>query len=522
MTDGASQHMTNWAIIERVADADAEQGKVLDALRKYDQIMRAGAATADVWRKAGEALLRVKEFAQAISVFRQALRLGDDSPATHHNLGRALFTMGDADSAIRHLRASADRTTQMDPLEALANMMPNAPSASHQDVLDARRSWANRLALNSQRPQPWQRGDLSRRRIRVAYISAHFSQRNYMKPVWALINHHDRKQFQIHLLRDNKAGDDLLGYRPDTTDQIHDVSNLDDNQLAALLKKNQIDILIDLSAYSHAQRLSFFSSKIAPITSAWFNMFATSGLAGFDYIVGDQHVVKPEEEEYYAEQVARLPLSYLTFQVDYPTPEVAPLPCLTTGAFTFGSLISQYKITPPVLDAWAEILNRSVDSRLLLSNTTLKSPHNQSYVLDEFTRRGVANNRIGFLPPADHDTFLSYYDRIDLALDAFPYNGGTTTMEALWQGVPVLTKRGDRWAARTSETLLFECEMADYVAEDSEDYVERAVKHAERRDRWAEFAEQRKSMRSALRRSSACDGARLALEMEKLFHHWTR
>jgi predicted O-linked N-acetylglucosamine transferase (SPINDLY family) len=342
-----------------------------------------------------------------------------------------------------------------------------------------------------------------------------------MKPVWGLINHHDRERFQLHLLNDGNAESTFLGYRPDPLDQIHDVGAMNDQQLAGLLRDLQIDILIDLSAYSYPSRLSFFLQRIAPVTAAWFNMYATSGLPGYDYLVGDIHVVQPEEEQYYCERIERLPVSYLTFQVDYPVPPVRDMPCLRQGTFTFGSLVSQYKITAPVLDAWAAILRHCDDAKLLLGNADLKSPHNRDYLRGEFIRRGVGSDRVEFLPPADHMAFLGYYDRIDIALDSFPYNGGTTTMEALWQGVPVLTKRGDRWCGRTSQTLLLESHLADYVVADTSAYVERAVHLGSDRSGWASLADQRLAMRQILGNSSACDSLRLATEMEEMYERWT-
>lgn len=338
-----------------------------------------------------------------------------------------------------------------------------------------------------------------------------------MKPVWGLINRHNRGAFRIDLLSDKRFESPFPGYQPDSNDTVTDVSSLNDGQLAEFVEARQIDILVDLSAYSHQRRMSFFLQKVAPVTIAWFNMFGTSGFPAFDYIVGDNHVVLPEEEQHYVERVVRLPCSYLTFQVDYPVPDVASQPCLATGRFTFGSLVSQYKITPPVLDAWADILKRSPEAELLLANSNLNSPHNRSYVEGQFESRGVVSDQLRFLPPADHDSFLRYYDQIDLALDAFPYNGGTTTMEAIWQGVPVLTKRGDRWAARTSQSLLCECHLSDFVAADSSAYVEQAVGWATNQSSWSHLSTLRSTMRDRLRASPVCDSELLTREMEIFF-----
>lgn len=508
--------------LERSGDAAAAEGRNIDALRAYDAIIGLGEATAAIWTKTGDLLLLIGEFAQAIGAFENAIELDAENAATHHNLAKALFSLGDVDRSLASLRQAAKHTNELHPWKGIANLVPNAPMSTHADILAARRDWVNRLAQSQptlqSSVQPLEPRRIENGRpIHVAYLSAHFGGRNYMKPVWGLINRHDREAFRIDLLSDKKFESTFLGYQPDLSDTVTDVSQLSDVQLAALIQTREIDILVDLSAYSHQPRMSFFLRKVAPVTIAWFNMFATSGFPAFDYIVGDAQVVLPEEEPFYEERVVRLPCSYLTFQVDYPVPNVVPLPCLATGRFTFGSLVSQYKLTPPVLDAWAEILKRSPESSLLLANSDLKSPHNRTYVQEQFESRGAAVEQLRFLPPTDHDSFLKYYDQIDLALDAFPYNGGTTTMEAIWQGVPVLTKNGDRWAARTSQSLLRECHLSDFVADDCSAYVEQAVNWATDKESWSRLSTLRSTMRERLLASSVCNCERMTREMESLF-----
>ncbi|MEQ1829315.1 MAG: tetratricopeptide repeat protein [Pirellula sp.] len=508
--------------LEASGDKAAEEGRNIDALRAYDAIIGFGGSTASIWNKTGNLLSLVGEYAQAIGAFERALEQDATNPATHHNLAGALFALGDLDRSLESLRRAVGLTDQLDPWQGIANLVPNAPMSTNADIFAARRDWATRLAaVKSTSPSGIRKIASSlrenKRPIHVAYLSAHFGRQNYMKPVWGLINRHHRGAFRIDLLSDKKFESPFPGYQLVSSDTVTDVSGLNDQQLAAHVEEREIDVLVDLSAYSHQPRMSFFLQKVAPVTIAWFNMFGTSGFPAFDYIVGDHHVVLPEEERHYVEKVLRLPCSYLTFQVDYPVPDVASPPCLTTGRFTFGSLVSQYKITPPVLDAWSEILKRSPESQLLLANSELKSPHNRSYVLEQVKSRGVASDQLRFLPPVDHDSFLRYYDQIDLALDAFPYNGGTTTTEAIWQGVPVLTKQGDRWAARTSQSLLCECHLSEFVAIDRSGYVDQAVSWATNKSAWSHLSTLRNTMRERLRASLVCDSELLTREMETIF-----
>jgi predicted O-linked N-acetylglucosamine transferase (SPINDLY family) len=221
--------------------------------------------------------------------------------------------------------------------------------------------------------------------LRIGYLSAFFHAANYMKPVWGLINQHDRERFELHLISDSAAEKGMPGYRPHADDCLHHTSGLDNDRLAKRIAELDLDVLVDLNSYSVPKRIGLFAAPLGPPTAAWFNAFGTSGAPGVGYIIGDDEVVRPNEERYFTERVVRLPLSYLTFEVCHPVPDVAPPPCASAKHLTFGSLVAQYKITPFVLDAWAEILQRAPRSRLLLANTALKSPQNREYVAGQLS-----------------------------------------------------------------------------------------------------------------------------------------
>jgi predicted O-linked N-acetylglucosamine transferase (SPINDLY family) len=263
--------------------------------------------------------------------------------------------------------------------------------------------------------------------------------------------------------------------------------------------------------------LGLYPLRPAPILVGWFNLYATSGLACFDYLIGDEHVIPAREEPYYAERILRVPHCYLTFQVDYPVSDVAPPPVLATGQLTIGCLASQHKITDHVVQTWAEVLRRSPGVRLLIRNATLSRPEHQDHLAERFARQGISRERLCLEGPAEHYEFLQTYDRIDLALDTFPYSGGTTTMEALWQGVPVVTFDGDRWASRTSVSLLRAAGLDEFVGRDRAEYLEICVRLATVSDGPARLQAFRAGIRERLRNSPVCDAASFARAMEALY-----
>jgi protein O-GlcNAc transferase len=212
-----------------------------------------------------------------------------------------------------------------------------------------------------------------------------------------------------------------------------------------------------------------------------------------------------------------VPGSYLAFEVRYPVPEVASPPVLRNGWLTFGSFASAHKITDPVVAAWSRILLGTPAARLLLRGQTLDEPSNGAALMARFARHGVAPNRLTLSGGAEHFEFLRGYDAVDIALDTFPYNGGTTTTEALWQGVPVLTFNGDRWVSRTSRSLLLAAGLPEWVAADEAGFVGKAVALANSPDTPAKLATLRAGMRERLRSSAACDTATLCRSLERLY-----
>jgi predicted O-linked N-acetylglucosamine transferase (SPINDLY family) len=398
------------------------------------------------------------------------------------------------------------------PLGAIALIVPGGPASDNEAVLEVRRSWAERAFPAAERRQ--RPANTDDRPLRIGYVSSFFQDHNWMKPVWGLINHHDRRRFEVHLFSDAPASAIQDGYRADPLDRFHETAALSNQAVAQLIEHEEIDVLVDLNGYSTMRRLPLLAMRPAPVIVGWFNLYATTGIPAYDYLIGDDVVIPPDEEQYYTEKIARVPGSYLTFDVTYPVPDVADPQCLTTGAITFGSLASQYKITNQVIETWSRILHRVPGSSLVLKNTALSSPGAAQFVHDLFARHQILPERVRLFGPSNHYEFLETYSAIDIALDTFPYNGGTTTTEALWQGVPVVTFHGDRWASRTSASILQAAHLGEFVCQGLENYIFLAIHLASSPEILLDL---RRSMRSRLCESPVCDTQAFARNMEQLY-----
>lgn len=502
------------------ADALAALGETLSALGRHAEAVPVFRQAIDL--RPADAPLRcelagafeaLKEFADAAVAYRAALSINPTRHETKHNLGHALFELGQADEALDSFREAAQGPRPALTRAMIAVMIPGAPQAGNQDVFDARRAFAEEdlppIAARSSRPLRTPGAAL-----RIGYVSSFFHRRNWMKPVWSLLARHDRARFEIHLFSDAPEPEMSEGYRAHPRDRYHDISALTNEQTARLIEQEAIDVLIDLNGYSMLRRLTLFTMRPAPVIAGWFNSFATTGMACYDYLIGDDHVIPPEEEPLYCEKILRVPGSYLTFDVSYSVPEISEPPCLAAGAATFGCLAPLYKITPQAIAVWSRILREAPRSSMVLRGAALQSEGARRYVTEAFASHGISAERIRLRGPAPHYQFLETYNEIDIALDTFPYNGGTTTTEAIWQGVPVVTFWGDRWVSRTSASILRAGNLSRFVNRDLDGYIAQATALA---NTPRELLDLRRVMRTNLRRSPVCDTGAFARNMEGIY-----
>ncbi|MEZ5344028.1 MAG: hypothetical protein R2681_00600 [Pyrinomonadaceae bacterium] len=502
-------------ILVNGADVARMMGRLDVAEETYQAARKLGAEGYQIRFGEASILLERKHWLKAVINWE---KMDEDFPGNHfvlHNLGRAWHELGETDKAVSYMKRALEIGGEIMTLSTLALLGPHAGSLGHDEIRSFRARLCERLSILE--PQPVTRGVSTKSdgRINIGYVSAFFHRRNWMKPVWALLNNHDREKFCVHLFADGPPDEIEAagGYKSDKRDKVFDTRRISNGELSGLIKEQDIDVLVDLNSYSAMPRLGLWTAAPAPVTVGWFNLYATSGMKGIDWLIGDEIVIKSEEEVFYTEKIMRLNQSYLTFQVGYDTPDIES----PDGAapFTFGCLGSGYKITPEVRAAWIRILKQTSETRLVVRNRILGDEQHKQWFLRFFTNEGIDPERIILMGPARHTEFLKTYGMIDLALDTFPYNGGTTTMESLWQGVPLVCFKGDRWVSRTSATLMHSAGFDEFIGSDENEYVEIAVNCSKAGGR-DNLNELRSQMRHRLENSAVCDGAGLARDFERI------
>jgi protein O-GlcNAc transferase len=518
LTEAMQQYPEHAMLTCRHADALHMARQFERAADGYRHALMLDQGLVDAWYGLGNCLLSSGARGAATEALERAIFLRPDGAGIRCNLAEALFHLGRVDEAVRHYAEAADRGTpevRTVALEALACIAPGAAILDNGKVLALRRLWASEMSQGIE-PLATVPQD-PRRKLRVGYISGFFGARNWMKPVFGVINQHDRLRFEIHLLSDGGDPAESSGYQDHEDDVVWPIADLSNEKLARSIVGAGLDVLVDLNSYSAQRRLPLFLYRPARRQIAWFNAYATTGISAFDYLVGDAAVVPPEEDGFYTERIHRVPGTYLAFSVDYPVPDVTPPPCIANGHITFGCLASSYKLTDATIDSWSHTLRAAPRARLLLKNSGLDDASNCDALLTRFARRGVAHDRLSLEGGDEHFGFLQAYGRIDIALDPFPYNGGTTTTEALWQGVPVLSFNGDRWASRTSRSLLLAADLPDWVRRDQADYVAAAIRLAVAPETPNQLAALRAGMRHRLLVNPVCDCKALCRELEHLY-----
>lgn len=518
LTQAVQQFPEHASLACRHADALHLARQFEQAADGYRHALMLDQSMVDAWYGLGNCLLTNRAHGAAAEALERAIILRPDGAGIRCNLAEALFQLGRVDEAVRHYIQAADTGTpeiRGVAVEALACIAPGATILDNAGVLALRRLWASETGRGIE-PLAAVLHD-PRRKLRVGYISAFFGERNWMKPVFGVINEHDRSRFEIHLLSDGGDPAKSSGYQDQAEDYIWQTADLSNERLARSIVETGLDVLVDLNSYSAQPRLPLFMYRPARRQIAWFNAYATTGISAFDYLVGDAAALPPEEEEFYTERIHRVPGTYLAFNVGYPVPDITPPPAIANGHITFGCLASSYKLTEATIDSWSQILHAAPQARLLLKSSRLGDTSNCDALLARFARRGIARDRLSLEGGDEHFRFLQAYSRIDIALDPFPYNGGTTTTEALWQGVPVLSFNGDRWAGRTSRSLLLAAGLRDWVRHDQADYVAAGSRLALAPDTPKQLSDLRAGMRDRLLASPVCDCKTLCRELEDLY-----
>lgn len=499
-------------------------GRYEEALAEMREVTRLDPDRAEAFMIAGDLESQLEDPDQAIAFCRRAIELEPDLAEAYCHLGLIQQSLGQQAEAIDSFR----KGVELDPASNVSHVnllyalnFLSGPTA--EEIFAEHRAWAERHAdpLTAQ-SKPCDNDPSPDRRLRIGYVSAHFrghAVNSFVEPILAA---HDPATFEVFCYSN------LAPWRADeTTARLRsyavdwrEIAHLDDEQASEMVRADRIDILVDLAGHIDGNRLLLFARKPAPVQVTYIGYQNTTGMAAMDYRLTDEWSDPPDvTDRFYAAQLVRLPHAFFCFRPPDDAPPTTPLPALSAGHLTFGSFNNFAKVTPSVLETWARLLAAVPDSRLLL--LAPRSESLRARVQEAFGRQGVDVGRVELVPRRPHAEYLRLIERADVALDAFPFNGHTTTCDALWMGVPVVMLAGDSYASRFGGSALVNLGLTDFIAGSVEQYLEIAANLATDVEKLARL---RAELRSRMAGSVLVDGQgftrRLESAYRQMWHSW--
>ena len=499
-------------IARALARIEVKRGRPAKAVDQFRRYLKAHPGDADALGNLGACYFHLGELGAAATSYREALKRRLE-PGWLDGLGATLCRQSKISEALEaHRQAIRLRPTETRYRSNQLLTLNYLPNISAQEVLKEHEFWRQLGPGTPDRKRNFTNTPDPGRRLRIGYVSPDFRTHSVAYFLEPLFGNHDAAQVETYAYACSPRLDETTERLRAEAHHWRDLTCLDDQSAFARIQDDAIDILVDLSGHTAGNRLPLFRMKPAPVQITWLGYPATTGLDAMDYRLTDGIADPPGHEAYYSEELIRVPGCFLCYMPPPQAPPVAPAPATSAGHVTFGSFNNQAKINEEVIALWSRLLHSVSNSRLLLKNPSLSDPATADYCRTRFAEHAIEAERLELIGLATTtEAHLDTYRRVDIALDTFPYNGTTTTCEALWMGVPVITHEGHIHAGRVGASLLNAVGLNDLVGCDPDDYLAKAAALAENP---ARFTELRQSLRDTMSDSLLCDGATFARKIE--------
>lgn len=461
-------------------------GIVLRELGQYDEsIIRLERALAinpdfaEAHNNLANVLKDARRYDEAIAHYRQAIAIKTDYAEAWNNLGTALGLLNQYEEAIScYRKALAIKPDFSEAHSYLIFTLDFLPGSGFADQQAERARWYDDHAARfASQIKPHANSRDPDRRLKLGYVSADFRRHSAALAIGPVIRHHDRDNFDVVLYSGVKREDEVTKDFKSRATLWRPVAGLSDDALVEQIRADGIDILIDLSGHTEGNRLLAFARKPAPVQMTGWGHALGTGVRTIDYFLADPVSVPADVRPLFAETVIDLP-AIIGYEAPAYAPEISALPALSGQPLTFGSFNRISKLTPATLAVWSRLLQAVPESRLLLKDSQLSDPGERRRISEVLSGYGVDSARLLLLPGTSHAEHLAAYGQMDIALDPFPTNGGVTTTEALWMGVPVVALLGSSVSSRVSAAILSGLGLKDWIAAGEEDYVAIAARHA--------------------------------------------
>ena len=493
----------------------AKSNATSEAISHYTTAIKLNPRYTEAYNNLGNLYRILNQLDKAEKCFVKALKLAPNNALIHNNLGNLKHPVNAVEAAA-HFRNAIE--LEPDYVEAHSNLLVSLnylPDITKEALFKEHCRYAaaheNRQAANALPPITI--SGLPRR-LKVGYISPDFRQHpiaHFIEPVYA---NHDRNNFEIFSYYNHTKQDYWTDRLKGLSQHWHDISGVRDSMVASLIRKDEIDILVDLSGHTANNRLQVFMHRPAPVQVSWLGYPCTSGLSSIDYYITDGIADTHDDQRWYTERLEFMKTGFSCYSPPQNAPEILDAPAIRNKYVTFGSLNLISKINSGVLDLWCRLLHEVEGSEIYILRNQLKDALAEK-ILHEFTCRGISQSRVLLKENAGEGIhYLHAYNSFDILLDTFPWNGHTTACESLWMGVPVICMAGDRHAGRLCSSVLHQIGHPEFIARDNDDYIQIAKNIAVDIHSLQEL---RITLRNKMQKSALCDGKTFTLELERLY-----
>lgn len=491
------------------------EGELWDeAVKSFQQAVRFNSTLPEAREILAQALMAQHRGDEARDQLNEALRLRPNYAEACHDLGRLCTEEGLIKEAVEHYRAALimkpEPETQTN-LVFLFNYLPETKPEEH--FAEHRRwsEWFEQPLRSDWCPHPNDRNP--ERQLRIGYVSPDFRDHPVSCFIEPVLKHHRWENVEVYGYANVKTPDAVSVRLSGFASQWRNIYGLKPSEVAELVRQDEIDILIDLAGHTTGNSLLAFAHKPAPVQVTWIGYPNTTGLDAMDYRITDFISDPPgQTEQWHSEYLVRMPKTFSCYCAPAESPAVGTLPALENGFVTFGSFNNFRKLSEPAIALWGRILRAIPSSRLLIKSQGLGNPKVVGRLCDQFIRAGVNADRIEFLGAGlSKEMHMGLYNRVDICLDPFPYNGTTTTCDALWMGLPVITLAGKTHVSRVGMSLVTHLGHSEWAVESEDAYV---AKCRELADDLPALARMRVGLREKMRQSPLCDAPQFVKDLE--------
>lgn len=508
------QHAKFEKAYQRKAEAQLNNKQPDEAIETIYEVLEINPAFMAAHNVLGNIYKKTGKFGKALNYYKLLIEKYPKELSVHANYANMLLDGGEYKKAQKHYNIVLNRAPNEKVVHS--NMLMGLhydPDNTKEEIFEAHLKWDQLHTPGKRLSRPVPSNQDKDKKLRIGLISAGLWKHPVGWMITAGLENLSKDRFEIYCYSTDNRIDDIAKRIHHTSSAWKKVDGYSDEVIANIIKEDEIDILVELSGHSSGGKLSAVAHEPAPVMVKWVGgLFNTTGMKAMDYLLTDHFETPAGEEEFYTEKMVRMPDDYICFTPPDYDIEVGELPYTKTGYITFGCFNNPKKINEAVLENWAKILQKFPDSKLFLKGSQYDADTMRDRIIHILGSFDISESRIMFEGHSAHNELLESYNRVDIALDPWPYSGGLTTCEALWMGVPVITRPGPTFAGRHSTTHLNNAGFPEWVANSWEEYIEKVVELASDTDKLSEL---RSGMREKIEASPLCNGEQFGKNLSK-------